>query len=105
KILLNNTVPDAIVRSMAGSESGPLLYIILNNQVRLLRDQQILLSLEANPYLTFDQKRRIEEFKTEFFYKKQIEVHEEFSEQIEEEVAQEEAVEEEIPLASLDDLL
>lgn len=105
KILLNNTIPDVIVRSMAATESGPLLDIILNNQVRLLRDQQILLSLEANPYLTFDQKRRIEEFKTEFFYKKQIEVHEEFSEKAEEEVAQEEAVEEEIPLASLDDLL
>ncbi len=105
KILLNNTIPDVIVRSMAATESGPLLDIILNNQVRLLRDQQILLSLEANPYLTYDQKRRIEEFKTEFFYKKQIEVHEEFSEKVEEEVEQEEAVEEAIPLASLDDLL
>lgn len=102
RILLNNTVPDVIVRSMAASESGPLLDIILNNQVRLLRDQQILLALETNPYLNFDQKRRIEEFKTEFFYKKQIEAHEEFVE--EEEVAEEEAVEE-IPLASLDDLL
>lgn len=103
RILLNNTVPDVIVRSMAASESGPLLDIILNNQVRLLRDQQILLALETNPYLNFDQKRRIEEFKTEFFYKKQIEAHEEFVEE-EEEVAEEEAVEE-IPLASLDDLL
>jgi hypothetical protein len=104
KILLNNTIADSIVRSMAATESGPLLDIILNNQVRLLRDQQILLALETNPYLNYDQKRRIEEFKTEFFYKKQIEAHEEFTE--EEEVAEaEEAVEEEIPLASLDDLL
>ena len=102
RILLNNTVPDLIVRSMAATESGPLLDIILNNQVRLLRDQEILLNLETNPYLTYDQKRRIEELKTEFFYKKQIEAHEEF---VEEEVAEEEAVEEEIPLASLDDLL
>jgi hypothetical protein len=104
KILLNNTIPDVIVRSMAATESGPLLDIILNNQVRLLRDQEILLNLETNPYLTYDQKRRIEEFKTEFFYKKQIEAHEEFVEKVEEEVAEEEAVEE-IPLASLDDLL
>ena len=104
KILLNNTIPDAIVRSMASTESGPLLDIILNNQVRLLRDQEILLNLETNPYLNYDQKRRIEEFKTEFFYKKQIEVHEEFSQKVEEEVAEEEVVEE-IPLASLDDLL
>jgi hypothetical protein len=106
KILLNNTVRDEIVRSMASTESGPLLDIILNNQVRLLRDQQILLSLEMNPALTYDQKRRIEEFKTEFFYKKQIEVHEDPVEEVEEEIAaQEEAVEEEIPLASLEDLL
>lgn len=104
KILLNNTIADSIVRSMAATESGPLLDIILNNQVRLLRDQQILLNLETNPYLNYDQKRRIEEFKTEFFYKKQIEVHEEFAEQVEEEVVEEE-VKEEIPLASLDDLL
>jgi hypothetical protein len=102
RILLNNTVPDVIVRSMAATESGPLLDIILNNQVRLLRDQQILLALETNPYLNFDQKRRIEEFKTEFFYKKQIEAHEEF---VEEEEAVEEEVVEEVPLASLDDLL
>jgi hypothetical protein len=105
---LNNTISDAIVRSMAATESGPLLDIILNNQVRLLRDQEILLNLETNPYLNYDQKRRIEEFKTEFFYKKQIEAHEEFTEQVEEEVAEEEvaeAVKEEIPLASLDDLL
>jgi hypothetical protein len=102
RILLNNTVPDVIVRSMAASESGPLLDIILNNQVRLLRDQQILLNLETNPYLNYDQKRRIEEFKTEFFYKKQIEAHEEF---VDEEVAEEEPVQQEIPLASLDDLL
>ncbi|MCI0613439.1 hypothetical protein L0244_10650, partial [bacterium] len=85
KILLNNTISDAIVRSMAATESGPLLDIILNNQVRLLRDQEILLNLETNPYLNYDQKRRIEEFKTEFFYKKQIEAHEEFKEQVEEE--------------------
>jgi hypothetical protein len=102
RILLNNTVPDVIVRSMAASESGPLLDIILNNQVRLLRDQQILLNLETNPYLNYDQKRRIEEFKTEFFYKKQIEAHEEF---VEEEVAEPEEAVEEVPLASLDDLL
>jgi hypothetical protein len=106
RILLNHSVPDEIVRSMAGSESGPLLDIILNNQVRLLRDQQILLNLEINPNLTYDQKRRIEEFKTEFFYKKQVGVHGEVVEQVEEEaVAPEEVVEEEIPLASLDDLL
>lgn len=98
KILLNHSVSDEIVRSMAITESGPLLDIILNNQVRLLRDPQILSSLETNPYLTYDQKRRIEEFKTEFIYKKQVGAVEEVEEV-------EEVVEEEIPLASLEDLL
>ena len=96
RILLNHTVGDEIVRAMARTESGPLLDIILNNQVRLLRDSEILTNLETNPYLTFDQKRRIEEFKTEFIYKKQ-------SGTAVEEV--EEIKEEEIPLPILDDLL
>ncbi len=102
KILLNHTVSDEIVRSMAITESGPLLDIILNNQVRLLRDPQLLSSLETNPYLTYDQKRRIEEFKTEFVYKKQVSAVEEVEEAGE---VVEEVVEEEIPLASLEDLL
>lgn len=108
KILLNNTIPDEIVRGMAGTESGPLLDIILNNQVRLLRDSQILLNLEMNPYLTYDQKRRIEEFKTEFFYKRQVGVVEQYpeeEEEVEEVIEEQPAVEEEIPLASLEDLL
>ncbi|HSE39944.1 MAG TPA: hypothetical protein VLH08_04200 [Acidobacteriota bacterium] len=96
KILLNHSVGDDIFRSMASTESGPLLDIILNNQVRLLRDSQILLNLETNPYLTFDQKRRIEEFKEEFIYKKQ---------QSATAVVEEEIKEEEIPLPILDDLL
>ncbi len=95
RILLNHSVGDEIFRSMARTESGPLLDIILNNQVRLLRDSEILASLETNPYLTFDQKRRIEEFKTEFIYKKQVGAV----------VEEEEIKEAEIPLAILDDLL
>jgi hypothetical protein len=71
KILLNHSVPDHIVRTMAGTEAGSLLDIILNNQVRLLRDPDILTSLEKNTQLTLDQKRRIDEFKTEFVYKRQ----------------------------------
>jgi hypothetical protein len=95
RILLNHSVSDDIFRSMASTESGPLLDIILNNQVRLLRDSQILSNLETNPYLTFDQKRRIEEFKEEFIHKKQ-----QSGTAVEEEIK-----EEEIPLPILDDLL
>jgi hypothetical protein len=96
RILLNHSVADEIFRGMARTESGPLLDIILNNQVRLLRDGEILTNLETNPYLTFDQKRRIEEFKEEFIYKKQ---------QSATAVVEEEVKEEEIPLPILDDLL
>jgi hypothetical protein len=96
RILLNHSVSDDIFRSMARTESGPLLDIILNNQVRLLRDSEILTNLEINPYLTFDQKRRIEEFKTEFIYKKQVGAAVEEIEEVREE---------EIPLPILEDLL
>lgn len=86
KILLNHSVPDSIFEMIAATDSGKTIDVVLNNQVRLLRDPQILVSLERNPTLTNDQKRRIEEYKEEFIYKKQQPV-------------------EEIPLASLDDLL
>jgi hypothetical protein len=71
KILLNASVPDQIVRHLAGTESGTLLDIIISNYVRLLRDSAILAALEVNPSVTPDQTRRIEEFKTEFIVKKQ----------------------------------
>lgn len=71
KILLNASVPDQIVRHLAGTESGSLLDIIINNHVRLLRDSTILAALEVNSSLTPDQIRRIKEFKTEFIVKKQ----------------------------------
>lgn len=76
RILLNHSVPDEIVRHMASEESGSNLDLIINNQVRLLRSNAILIAMEQNPFLTIDQKRRIEEFKTEFVFKKQMARHE-----------------------------
>jgi hypothetical protein len=76
RILLNHSVPDEIVRHMASQESGSNLDLIINNQVRLLRSNAILIAMEQNPFLTIDQKRRIEEFKTEFVFKKQMARHE-----------------------------
>ena len=73
KILLNHSIPDSFIRRVAATEMGPLLDLIINNQVRLLRDPEILKSLEQNPFITHDQKRRIEEFKTEFVFKKRHE--------------------------------
>jgi hypothetical protein len=71
KILLNYSVSDEIVRFMASSESGPILDLIISNHVRLLRDPQLLTTLEQNRQLTNDQKRRVSEFRTEFITKKQ----------------------------------
>lgn len=71
KIVLNQSVSDDVVTHLAGMESGRILDIIVNNQVRLLRSPSILTALEKNPNLTLDQSRRIEEFKTEFIFKKQ----------------------------------
>jgi len=71
KIVLNHSIPDALFVKIAFTETGHSLDIIINNHVRLLRDPEILKSLESNRSLSIDQKRRIEEFKTEFIFKKQ----------------------------------
>lgn len=76
KILLNASISDAIVGQMASEEAGHLIDLIINNQVRLLRDTQILANLEKNDHLSIDQKRRIEEFKQDFILKKQQPVDE-----------------------------
>ena len=70
KIILNHSIPDEIIRQVAATQSGMLLDLIINNQVRLLRSPEIINTLEMNPFLNFDQKRRLEEFKTEFVFKK-----------------------------------
>jgi hypothetical protein len=74
KILLNYSVPDEIVRFMASAETGPILDLIINNHVRLLRDSKLLTTLEQNESLSNDQKRRISEFRTEFITKKQKQI-------------------------------
>jgi hypothetical protein len=69
-ILLNASVPDEIFCQLAASQSGRVLDLILNNHVRLLRDPQLLRLLENNRLLSIDQRRRLDEFKTEFIHKK-----------------------------------
>ncbi len=76
KILLNYSVPDDIVRFMASAERGPILDLIISNHVRLLRDPQLLETLEKNDFLSNDQKRRVSEFRTEFITKKQKQAEE-----------------------------
>ena len=80
KMLLNFSVPDDFVRVVAQQETGQLLDLIINNQVRLLRSPAILEALQANSALSIDQRRRIEEFKTEFVFKAQVARHEELQE-------------------------
>jgi len=70
KVILNHSIPDETIRQIAATQSGTLLDLIINNQVRLLRSPEIISALELNPFLNFDQKRRLEEFKTEFVFKK-----------------------------------
>src|SRR5438128_5385778 len=48
RILLNHSVPDTVFAQIAERETGNLIDIVLNNQVRLLRDPTILASLERN---------------------------------------------------------
>ena len=75
KILLNHSISDDFIRVIAQHETGLNLDLIINNQVRLLRSPGILEALERNQFLTVDQKRRIEEFKTEFIFKAQVSRH------------------------------
>jgi hypothetical protein len=70
KIVLNNTVSDEVVARIATTANGPLLDLIITNHVRLLRAPEILYALEQNRSATVDQKRRIDEFKAEFIFKK-----------------------------------
>jgi hypothetical protein len=72
KIVLNHSVPDSLIAKIAETDRGPILDLIIHNQVRLLREDQILQALERNPFLTIDQRRLIEEFKTEFVFKRRV---------------------------------
>jgi hypothetical protein len=69
KILLNTSLPDDAFVQVAEHQTGQILELVLNNQVRLLRDPRIFEALERNTTLTLDQKRRLEEFRTEFIVK------------------------------------
>jgi hypothetical protein len=71
KIVLNHSIPDSLIAQIAQTHRGAILDLIIHNQVRLLRDPEILKTLERNPLLTIDQRRLIEEFKTEFVFKRQ----------------------------------
>ena len=68
-LLYNRSVPNGVFEKIA--ETGPedLLDIIVTNQVRLLHCPPILDKLLRNSNLSSDQRRRIVEFREEFFEK------------------------------------
>lgn len=70
-ILLNTAIPDEIFREVAARESGKVLDLVLNNHQRLLRDPELFRITDQNRMMSPDQKRRWQEFKEEFVYKKQ----------------------------------
>ncbi|HSF16790.1 MAG TPA: hypothetical protein VLK65_14675 [Vicinamibacteria bacterium] len=65
-ILRNQTTPDETVRLMVPRLTETLLEFVIVNQTRLLRHTPIIDALEANPNLSSDQTRRLNELKHDF---------------------------------------
>ena len=65
-VLQNPTLPDTAIEGQAGSLSEELAELVVINQVRLLRRTSLLESLEANPSLSNDQRRRLRELRESF---------------------------------------
>ncbi len=68
-LLYNKAVPNSVFEKIAESGSEDLLEIIVTNQVRLLNYPPIIEKLLRNENLSSDQKRRLIEFREEFFEK------------------------------------
>lgn len=68
-LLYNKEVPNSVFEKVAESGSEDLLEIIVTNQVRLLNDPPIIDRLLRNDKLSSDQRRRLTEFREEFFEK------------------------------------
>ncbi|MBW3565141.1 MAG: hypothetical protein KY459_10490 [Acidobacteria bacterium] len=71
KLVRNRATPAEAISSLARKADARLQEAIVTNQRRILEQPEILESLEANPSLTGDTKRRIREFREEFFEKEQ----------------------------------
>lgn len=82
RIVLNHSVSDSLIAQIAEKDRGQILDLIIHNQVRLLRQPEILAALERNPFLTIDQRRLIEEYKTEFVFKRRFQGEPESTEDI-----------------------
>lgn len=68
-LIRNRSVDDETVLEIAPTADARLQEVILTNQRRILNQPEILDALESNPQLTGDSRRRIHEFREEFFIK------------------------------------
>jgi len=68
-LLYNRAVPNKVFEKIAEVGKEDLLDIIVANQIRLLNYPPIIDKLLKNPNLSNDQRRRINEFREEFFEK------------------------------------
>jgi hypothetical protein len=68
-LLYNKATPNSAFEKIAETGSEDLLEIIVTNQVRLLNYPPLIDKLLRNEKLTSDQKRRLIEFREEFFEK------------------------------------
>lgn len=68
-LLYNRAAPNSVFEKVAETASEDLLEIIVTNQVRLLNDPPIIDKLLRNSNLSSDQRRRLTEFREEFFEK------------------------------------
>lgn len=68
-LLYNRAVPNKVFEKVAEVGKEDLLEIIVSNQIRLLNYPPIIDKLLKNPNLSNDQRRRINEFREEFFEK------------------------------------
>lgn len=69
-LIRNRAVPDAMVTELASVADAAVQDVIVINHARILRAPEILDALLANPNLTADVRRRVDETREEFFEKK-----------------------------------
>lgn len=69
QIIRHRNVADETLEVLAGTVSGTAQDALVINQVRLLRQPSLIDALFANPSLTADSRRRLNEIREEFFDK------------------------------------
>jgi hypothetical protein len=69
QIIRHKNVADETLETLAGSVSGTAQEALVINQVRLLAQPSLIDALFANPSLTADGRRRLNEIREEFFEK------------------------------------